>query len=296
MILNVALVPLANWRRAWRMIALVAFAATGGCFATRNDVRIVQTDVASLRTELLRNDAAQRDALAQALKLMAVANDSLVRIGARTVGTQGDVRTEMRAVKDQLEQVKQLIQQLQTALNRTRSDLEERANAVPVTPPSAVAPLPAGATTAGTSAKGMPAGAIPPTVIDTQPPRGPGAAQLYDNGMAQIRRGSTSTARILFQELLSTYPGSDLAPSAQLQIAASLMLEKNVAGADVGYAAVVAKYPDSPQAPQALYKRAQIALSAGNTADAKRLLNEVISRYPKSLEAEPAAEQLKTIR
>ena len=61
----------ARARRAWRMAPLVALVAAGGCFATRNDVRIVQSDVSALRTELLKNDVAQRDALAQAVRMLA---------------------------------------------------------------------------------------------------------------------------------------------------------------------------------------------------------------------------------
>ena len=41
--------------RVWRVLPLVALVATSGCFATRNDVRIVQSDVAAL---LKRADAA----------------------------------------------------------------------------------------------------------------------------------------------------------------------------------------------------------------------------------------------
>ena len=147
-------------------------------------------------------------------------------------------------------------------------------------------------------AAGTSAGTTPPVAAaatgaavaatDTTPraPGGPTAAQLYQNGRDQLRRGSTSTARTYFQELLSNYPDSDLAPDAQNYIGQSLEREKNVNGADAAYAAVVTKYPDSRVAPNALYKRAQIALQKGNTAEARKLLQEVISRYPKSMEAD----------
>jgi tol-pal system protein YbgF len=276
-------------RRVWRLLPLTALFAVGGCFATRSDVRIVQSDVASLRTELLRNDAEQRATLAQAMKLLASATDSLTRISARTVGIQGDVRGEMRGVKEQLLQVQTLLGQSQANINRIRSELEARSMEAAAPPP----------VTGGAAVP--PTGTVPPTAAPTSLPadstaRGPGPSQLYTNGMDQMKRGSTSTARTLFQELLSTYPGSDLAPAAQYWIAESLNKEKNLAGADVAFAAVVTKYGDSPEAPKALYKRALIAVQQGNTTDARRLLNDVISRYPKSDEAELAADELKRIR
>jgi tol-pal system protein YbgF len=245
-----------------------------------------------LRTELLRNDAEQRATLAQAMKLLAAATDSLTRISARTVGIQGDVRGEMRGVKEQLLQVQTLLGQSQANINRIRSELEARAGEAAAPPPVATAtPVPStGATPPLTT---PPTTGVPPADSTS---RGPGPSQLYTNGLDQMKRGSTSTARTLFQELLSTYPGSDLAPAAQYWIAESLNKEKNLAGADVAFAAVVTKYGDSPEAPKALYKRALIAVQQGNTADARRLLNDVISRYPKSDEAELAADELKRIR
>lgn len=295
MIILAALRQLVLQRRVWRLLPLTALVAVGGCFATRSDVRIVQSDVASLRTELLRNDTEQRATLAQAMKLLAAATDSLARLSARTVGIQGDVRGEMRGVKEQLLQVQTLLGQSQANINRIRSELEARASDATVVPPTAPAVPPVPPTTAA----GVPP-AVPPTTaiipLADSTVRGPGPSQLYTNGLDQMKRGSTSAARMLFQELLSTYPGSDLAPSAQYWIAESLNKEKNLAGADVAYAAVVTKYGDSPLAPTALYKRALIAVQQGNTVDAKRLLNEVISRFPKSDEADLAAEELKRIR
>jgi tol-pal system protein YbgF len=274
------------------MIPLVALVATGGCFATRNDVRIVQADVASLRTEMMKNDAAQRDALLQAMRLVAAITDSLTRISARTLGIQGDVRGEFRNVNQQLLQLQTLLGQSQANVNRLRAVMETRNNAVPVTPPLATPPA---AATGGTPpVAGAVTGAVAVAADSAAP--GPGAAQLYQNGRDQLRRGSTSTARTYFQELLSKYPESDLAPDAQNSIAQSLESEKNVNGADAAYAAVVTKYPDSRVAPNALYKRAQIALNKGNTPEARKLLQEVVSRYPKSMEADLATEQLKTVR
>ena len=126
--------------------------------------------------------------------------------------------------------------------------------------------------------------------------RSPGATQLYTNGLDQLKRGSTATARTVLQELLSTYPGSDHAPDAQFYIAESLMREKNLAGADAAYSAVVAKYPQSPRAATAHYKRAQIAVQQGNSAEARKLFTEVVNRFPGSNEAVLAADQLKLLR
>lgn len=269
--------------RVWRLAPLVALAATGGCFATRGDVRIVQSDIASLRSELLKNQLEQRDALTQTMRMLQVASDSLSKVSARTVNIQGDVRGEMRAIREQMLQVQTLLGQSQATIARLRSEIE--AKSVPVTPPPAgtVPPPTAGKTTA-------------PVIDSTAAARMPGPNQLYTDGRDQLTRGSSATARIYFQELLTNYPTSDYAPDAQFWIAESFAKEKNVAAADAAYAAVVSAHPTSAKAPTALYKRAQLLLQQGNTPQARQLLEQVIARYPRSDEAELAAEQLKTLR
>lgn len=273
-------------RRVWRLLPLVALVATGGCFATRGDVRIVQGDIASLRTEILANQVAQREALTQTLTMLQSASDSLARVSTRTVGIQGDLRGEMRAVREQLLQVQTLLGQSQATIARLRSEIETRANQQMAAPGTMTPPPP-------TSTR--PGAAVPPPV-DSAPTRVIGPNQLYVEGRDQLTRGSSATARTLFQELLTNYPDSDYAPDAQFWIAESLAKEKNLPAADAAYAAVVSAYPGAPKAPTALYKRAQLAIQQANTSQARQLLQQVIARFPKSDEAELAAEQLKTLR
>lgn len=273
-----------------RMLPLAALVAVGGCFATRSDVRVVQTDVASLRMEMVRSDAQLRADLTQASAMLKAVSDSVLQVSARTVNIQGDVRGETRAIQQQLLQIQQMLGTSSQALQRLRADMEARANAVPVAPPV----VPPGTGTAGA------AGAVPPgggkLPADTARPMNTvGPAKLYDDGRAQLTRGSASTARMLFQQLLSDYPTSDLAPDAQYYIAASLEREKNLAGADAAYAAVVSKYPDHEKAPSALYKRGSLLLQQKNNAAAKKLFEEVVARYPQSPEAALAADRLKSI-
>lgn len=279
--------PQSFHRRVWRLIPLVALVATGGCFATRGDVRIVQGDIAALRTELLKNQQDQKDALQQTQRMIQLASDSLARVSARTVGVQGDVREGMRAVREQLLQVQTLLGQSQATIARLRAEMEAR-NAMPASP--APAEPPTGAPSRG----GRPAPVTPPAADTTTVLPGPN--QLYTTGRDQLLRGATATARTTFQELITNYPQSDYASDAQFWIAESLAKENNVPAADAAYAAVVSAYPTSAKAPTALYKRAQLILKQGVTAQARQLFEQVVARYPRSDEAELAAETLKTLR
>lgn len=263
-------------QRARRLLPLVALVAAGGCFATRNDVRLVQTDIAALRADVTKHDDAARANLTSAIKLLQTATDSLAKVSSRTVSIQGDVRGEMRSIKEQLLQIQQLLGQSQATIARLRAELAERAGQAP-----AVVPPTSGAT----------------GIVDsTAPVRTTGPLELYQNARDQLNRGSTTTARSLFQELLNNYPSHEYAPQAQYWLATTYEKEKNLGAADAAYAAVVTKYENAPEAPMALYKRAMLFIQQANNAKARELLEQIIKRYPRSDEAVRAAELLPTLR
>lgn len=282
-----------SFRRVWRLIPLVALSVTGGCFATRGDMRVLQGDIAAMRAEVLKGQQEQKDALAQTQRLLAVASDSVAKISARTVGIQGDVRGEMRAVREQLLQVQTLLGQSQATIARLRAEMEARNAMMAMAPVPTTEPAPA----VGRGGNTRPVTPTPaPSSADTSTGVLAGPNQLYTTGRDQLLRGATATARMTFQELITNYPQSDYAADAQFWIAESLAKENNAPAADAAYAAVVSAYPTSAKAPTALYKRAQLVLKMGNTAQARQLFEQVVSRFPRSDEAELATETLKTLR
>ena len=250
-----------------RFLPVAALLALGGCFATRSDVRIVQGDVAALRTELVRNDLEHKEALAAAVRVLQAVADSVARLNARTLAVQGDVRTETRAIKEQLLQLQALLGQSEKNIARLKAALEERASA----PPTVALPG-AGDSTAAAQT---------------------GPNVLYTQGLNQIRSGSTTTGRNMLNELINTYPKFENIIDAKYWVAVSYQTEKAFPSADAAYAGLVAEYPESSYAPTAVYKRALMFAAQGNTARARELYLLVISRYPKSAEAVLAAEQLK---
>jgi tol-pal system protein YbgF len=101
-------------------------------------------------------------------------------------------------------------------------------------------------------------------------------------GEDQLRRGSVSSARMAFLELLDKHPTSDLAPDALYSIAATWADEGNGVAADSVYALVVQRYPRSPMAPNALLKRATAFRSIGQTQQARAIYQQIVDRYPRS--------------
>jgi tol-pal system protein YbgF len=115
-------------------------------------------------------------------------------------------------------------------------------------------------------------------------------------GQDQLRRGSITSARGAFNELLTKYPTSDLAPEALYGVAETWADEGNGVAADSVYALVVQRYPRSEVAPNALYKRASALRSIGRTEQAQALYRQIVDQYPRSDAALLAQEFLRARR
>jgi len=260
-------------RFALRLSPVALALATGACFATRSDVRILQDDITKFRASQQAADSARAAQLAQVTATLGQVNDSLRATSARMARWQGNAQGDIRNIQEQLVQIQELTGASQQRLLDLRRDLEEKS----AQPPSPVPGVPGETTRAVTPAAGAQ----------------PGPATLYKLAFDQMSRGSHSTARSGFQTMLDQYPTSDLAPDAQYYIGETLQAEGNPSGADSVFSLVVSKYPSAPRAATALYKHGLFLQKAKRDSEARQAFQTVIDKYPRSDEASLAREQLR---
>lgn len=261
--------------RGIRIITPALAALTlGGCFATQADIRVLQGDIATVRNESAAADSARRVQLDRVIAQLRAANDSLAGMSARLTQFRADATTSLASVEQQLLQVQELTGQSQRKLQEMRASLEARQET-----PAAASP--------GTP--GQP-GAAP--AADATP----GPNQLFQIAREQMLQGSNAAARTAFQDLLTKYPKSDMAPEAEFYIAETYAAEGNTKAADSVYARVAARYSGASRAATAVYKRAILALNAGDRARARRFFTEVIRKYPHSDEAALSRDRLRVLR
>ncbi|MBC7894974.1 MAG: tol-pal system protein YbgF [Cytophagaceae bacterium] len=267
-------------RPSLRAFLPLALLATGACFATRSDVRILQGDILTMRQEAARADSARARQIAQVISAIGVVNDSIRNTGGRLASYQGENRGEFRAIGQQMLQLQELVGQSQVALGRLREENEARLRqqiAVPVPPPV------------------TPTDSTQP--VATQPAQvNPGPNQLYQDGLAQARRGSYGTAQAAFEELIRLYPSSDLVPDAQYFLAEAYEYDGKSEKADTTFLAVASQFPKATKAPTALYKVGLSLARRGRRADARTMMDRVVREYPRTDAAELAAEWLRTNR
>ena len=254
--------------------------AAGACFATRNDVRTLQGDIAVLRAENLRADSVHRTQYQQAAVQVGAVSDSLRSLNAflaRFVSDvsrfQGDLSVTLHQFGQQLLTVQELAGQTQKRIQDVKAQFERQEAELA----SSAQP------TAAPGGQGVASG----------PPTGP--AQLFEAADAQFRRASYSVARSAFEGFLEQFPNNDRAGEALYKIARSYDLEGNAAAADSVYALVVEKYPRADYAAPSLYKRAMAAKAANQTAKAREYFQRIIDNYPRSPEASLAPDALKEL-
>jgi tol-pal system protein YbgF len=253
---------------------LVVAAGLPGC-VSKSDVQLVQGEVALLRAETMRRDSTRAAQLGEVLQIQRQIMDSLIA-SRRAVGQlKGDISSDLYNIQQQLVQLQELTGQSQQRLSELRTQLEARGAQIETTTPAGGAPAPG----------------------DTAQPAGGASAsadQMYEASLAQLRRGSTSTARLGLREMLRNYPASPRVPDALYFVGQSYAAE-NPDSAAAYYTQVVDKYATSARAPSALYNLGLLAERRKDTAKAKEAYQRVVQKYPQSDEAALARDRLKAL-
>jgi tol-pal system protein YbgF len=249
---------------AWLGVALGVLA---GC-VTKGDVQRVQDDVALFKAETARRDSARAAQLGEVIRIQQRIMDSLTT-GRKAVGQlRGDLASDLYNIQQQLVQLQELTGQSQQRLSELRTQLEARGEQI------------ASTTSSDTSKPGAASAAS--------------ADQMYEASLAQLRRGSTSTARLGLREMLRLYPTSERAGDALYFIGQSFAAE-NSDSAAAYYGQVVQKYPASSRAGSALYNLGLLAERRKDTKKAKDAYQRVVQKYPQSDEAALARDRLKAL-
>ena len=253
---------------------LVVASGLPGC-VSKSDVQLVQGEVALLRAETMRRDSSRAAQLGEVLQIQRQIMDSLTA-SRRAVGQlKGDISSDLYNIQQQLVQLQELTGQSQQRLSELRTQLEARGAQIETTTPTGGAPAPG----------------------DTAQPAGGASAsadQMYEASLAQLRRGSTSTARLGLREMLRNYPTSPRVPDALYFVGQSYAAE-NPDSAAAYYTQVVDKYATSARAPSALYNLGLLAERRKDSAKAKEAYQRVVQKYPQSDEAALARDRLKAL-
>jgi tol-pal system protein YbgF len=263
--------------RAGTAVLLAATAAAAAC-ASPSDVRRVQTEVAMLRAETTRQDSVRAARLAEIIRVQQRLMDSLEATRVALRNLRGETQQDFYKVEQQLVQLQELTGQSQRRLSELRTQLEAREAQIAASPGAAGAPGDTGA-------------AAPPSPDAASTAT---ADQIYEASVAQLRRGSTATARTGFRQLLQNHPTSERVPDALYFMGQSFAAE-NQDSAAAYYTQVAQNHPQSTRAPAALYNLGLLAERRKDTAGARDAYQRVLKQYPRADEAALARDRLRAL-
>ena len=243
-----------------------AAASFSGC-VSKSDVQRVQDDVALFKAETARRDSVRGAQLAQVIQAQQRVLDSLISSRKAVGQLRGDLATDLYNIQQQLVQLQELTGQSQQRLSQLRTRLEAREEQIATTAPGDT---------------GQPAAASA------------SADQMYEASLAQLRRGSTSTARQGLREMLRAHPTSERAGDALYFIGQSFAAE-NPDSSAAYYEQVVQRHPSSSRAASALYNLGLLAERRKETRKAREAYQRVVQKYPQSDEAALARDRLKAL-
>jgi len=231
-----------------------------GC-ATKRDLRDLQAEV---RTQRLLQDE-------EALRRHAQTQDSLTAQSEILFQLRGQLMTQLIAIQDQLVTIQELTGQNQRNVSLLREQLET--DRVRLT--QEVADV------------GADPERLAPPAVDAGE-----AAELYNDGVTQLNRGSRVTARRAFEAFLTRFPNHPLAADARYFLADILVQEDRWEEAIVAFNQIPELHPASPRVPEALYRIGVAYIRLDQRARAREFLNRVVTGFPESGAALLAREAL----
>jgi tol-pal system protein YbgF len=203
-----------------------------------------------------------------------IANQSLVQLAEQADSLQAQVR-ELRGQLEDLQNANQALRRQQHDLY---ADLDRRISA-----------LEHGNAAGGGSSGSADNGNGEPGVTPTQ-------QSVYGQAFDALKAGSYTVAISGFQDFLSQYPSSPLAPNAEYWLGEAHYVNNDFAAAERAFQAVLDKWPSSSKAPDAMLDLGNTQLAQGKTAQGRATLERVVSQFAGTDAAVRAQTRLKQLR
>lgn len=252
----------------FRRLLLVALILPlgGGCVAMRSDIQLLQAEMADMESEM----RADQDRLLREIRLQ---NEAIIdSLRLQDIRLRGDFTSKLVQIERQLVTIQELTGQGQQQLAELRESIRATEEA-----------MRAQDTTSNAAAGGVGGGTDEP-------------GDVFATAEAMFERGSLATARLGFQEFVSSFPTHDLVPRARLYIGEILEQEDEVDDAIEEYEWIIEQHAASAEAPSAMLRIALIERERGNDSRARSILNDITEVFPRSTEAEEARAELRRMR
>jgi tol-pal system protein YbgF len=212
------------------------------------------------------------------------------------LGSMNGVNQKVDAVSEDVRALRDTLNDLNARLDRMDAKITDIKNAQQIqqNPPSAPPP-------AGTQPGGLQPGGAQPgpggmaQIAPTAPPAGMSAEKSYTDARRDLQAGNNDLALKEFQDYLTYFPNTELAPNAQFYIGQIAYNKGDFPAAIQAFDAVLERYPQNPKTSTAHLMKGQALLKSGQRSRAVQEFRECVSKFPRTDDAKQAQYQLRAM-
>ncbi len=253
--------------------------------AANKDTELILAELRQLQAQVSQLQRAQNE-IERMVKLLASRSDedSVQQILVNTQTTLEDVKENISVLSSRLDETNSRIGNLRHEV----ISLKQRQQPLMLLPDGAE-PTEGGE---GTTAVGGDSTRESPSIAAAAP----SPSDLYNQAYADYNQARYPLAISGFEEVIRSYPTSELADNAQYWIGECYLARRQFKDALQAFEAVLRKYPDSNKLPEASFKKAQAFEGLGRRDDAIMQLEYVVEQYPRTQVEASARLLLKRLR
>jgi tol-pal system protein YbgF len=285
-----------------RLVSLLLFCSSFS-FAVNKDIVQLQRDLEA-RMNALQNDldsklgaidgrlSAMQNDTRRTADQVATMQDAVSNGVAKSLAPVAGMGGRVDAMGDDVRALKDALADLSGRLERMDAKLTDLKNQLQIiqSPP----PAPGVITTPG--AGGPPqAGLTPGSTLGTQPPPGVSADRSYTDAVRDLQTGKTDWARNEFQQYLTYFPNTELAPKAQYYLGEIDYNRGDFTNAVKNFDLVLEHYPENPKTADAHLMKGLALLKSNRRNNAVQEFRVLVSSYPHTDQARKALQQLRSL-
>lgn len=285
-----------------RVVSLLLFCSSFS-FAVNKDIVQLQRDLEA-RMNALQNDldsklgaidgrlSAMQNDTRRTADQVATMQDAVSNGVAKSLAPVAGMGGRVDAMGDDVRALKDALADLSGRLERMDAKLTDLKNQLQIiqSPP----PAPGVITTPGASTPPQ-AGLTPGSTLGTQPPPGVSADRSYTDAVRDLQTGKTDLARNEFQQYLTYFPNTELAPKAQYYLGEIDYNRGDFTNAVKNFDLVLEHYPENPKTADAHLMKGLALLKSNRRNNAVQEFRVLVSSYPHTDQARKALQQLRSL-
>jgi tol-pal system protein YbgF len=276
-----------------RLVSLL-LVSSSFCFAVNKDIVQLQRDLEA-RMNALQNDldsklgaidgrlSAMQNDTRRTADQVATLQDAVSNGVTKSLAPVAGLGGRVDSMGDDVRSLKDALADLSARLERMDAKLTDLKNQLQIIQ----SPPPAPGVITG------PAGSVPQAGLT--PPPGVSADRSYTDAVRDLQTGKTDLARTEFQQYLTYFPNTELAPKAQYYLGEIDYNRGDYTSAVKNFDLVLEHYPENPKTADAHLMKGLALLKSNQRNNAVQEFRALNANYPHTDQARKALQQLRSL-